>query len=239
MTNLPDKARQLAQCIDHTLLKAEAGQAAIKKLCREAIDYGFAAVCVQPCHVSLAAELLAGRPSKVCSVAGFPLGANHSKIKAAEAAQAIADGAREIDMVINPAAALEEDAAYLKADIAAVLEPCRAAGQPTVLKVIFETAALPEHTKILLCRLADELGVDYIKTSTGLHPAGGATIEDVQLLYRHRGRCKVKAAGGISDLARLRAMLNAGAERIGTSSAVAIMESLLRECSPGGSGLNI
>lgn len=228
MSNLPDKARQLARCIDHTLLKAEAGTAAVKKLCQEAIHYGFAAVCVHPWQVHLAAELLAGQPSKVCSVAGFPLGANHSKIKAAEAALAIADGAREIDMVINLASAMEEDAAYLRDDIAAVLQPCRAASQPIILKMIFETAALPEHTKILLCRLADELGVDFIKTSTGLHPAGGATIEDVQLLYRHRGRCKVKAAGGISDLARLQAMLDAGAERIGTSSAVAIMESLLQ-----------
>jgi deoxyribose-phosphate aldolase len=215
---------QLAQYIDHTLLKSEAISADITKLCEEAIEFGFATVCIHPCHIPLAAKLLDQHPSKVCSVAGFPFGTNHTHIKELEARQAIDDGAQEIDIVANLAAALEGNTSYLQQDIKAVLRPCLR--NNVILKVILETAALPTETKIMLCKICSDLGVDFIKTSTGLHPAGGVTIEDVQLLYQYRGSCKVKAAGGIRNLNSFLAMIHAGARRIGTSSSLAILNEL-------------
>ena len=219
-------AAALTGCIDHTQLNPEAGKAAIKQMAAEAIKYGFGAVCVHPCHVRLLAGLLASHSSKVCSVVGFPFGANHTAVKRAEAVQAIEDGAVELDMVINLSAALENDTAYLKRDVEAVLDVCRGAAGPVTLKVILETAALPRTAKIMLCELLGQVGVDFLKTSTGLHAAGGATIEDVRLLCRYGSGCKVKAAGGIRNLQALLAMRNAGAERIGTSAGVAIMAEL-------------
>ena len=217
----------LAGCIDHTLLKPEAGGKDIDRLCEQAIQYGFATVCIHPCHIRRAAENLRSQQSRVGSVVGFPFGTNHTLIKVAEAAQAIEDGADELDMVINLPAALENDFDYLDRDIRAVLRTCRAAEKTVLLKVIFETAALNDkQTKIRLCKLASDIGVDFIKTSTGGHPAGGATIEDIKLLYAHRGFCRVKAAGGIRDLETTQAMLSAGAARIGTSAGIAIVQEL-------------
>jgi len=219
---------QLAACIDHTLLQPEAGGNQIEALCGEAVHYGFAAVCVHPCHVETACRCLASHPVRAGTVAGFPFGANHTKIKHAETLQALEDGAEEVDMVVNLAAALAGDTHYLKKDIHAVLRPCHGLHPPRIVKLILETAALPRETKIMLCRLASDLGVDYIKTSTGLHPAGGATLDDVKLLYANRGRCKVKAAGGIRNLKTTLDMIHAGAERIGTSAGVKIMQQLLQ-----------
>lgn len=216
----------LAARIDHTLLKPEATTEAIIRLCEEAIQYQFATVCIHGCFVAKAAELLANHPVGVCTVAGFPLGCCHTRIKAIEAAQAIDDGADEIDMVINLPSALAGDMTYLARDVEAVLKVCHQGEKPTILKVILETAVLPVDTKITLCRLMSNLGVDFIKTSTGLHPAGGATLDDVKLLYQHRGTCKVKAAGGIRDFITCQSMILAGAERIGTSAGIAIVQHL-------------
>lgn len=218
--------------IDHTLLKPQAGGEELIKLCGEAIQYGFATVCVHPCHLAKVTELLAGHATRPGSVVGFPYGTNHTSVKAAEAAQAIHDGAEELDMVINLPAATENDTGYLARDIEAVLKVCHNADPPVILKVIMETAAFSCDTKIMLCRLASNLGVDFVKTSTGLHPAGGATVADVKLLSEHRGCCRVKAAGGISNLKILREMLAAGAQRIGTSSGVAILQELNRPENP-------
>lgn len=217
----------LAAKIDHTLLKPEAGPAAVEQWCEEAMKYGFITVCVFPCYVKKATEKLAHYPTRVGSVVGFPFGTSHSKIKVAEAQQAVADGARELDLVINLPATLAGDFDYLKREVTAVKHVCQSPHQKVTLKMILETAALPVETKIALCKLCSEAGVDFIKTSTGLHPAGGATIEDVKLLYAHRGKCKIKAAGGISDLKTALTMLVAGAERIGTSSSVTIIQELI------------
>ena len=219
-------AVELAGRIDHTVLKPEAGVEAIEGLCAEVVEYGFATACVNPCYVRQVAELLAGYPSDVCGVVGFPLGAGHTRIKQAEARQNIADGANELDMVIHLGAARAGDFDYVRRDIEAVLGICRQGEPEVLLKVILEMGVLTTEVKVRLCDLASELGVDFIKTSTGMHAAGGATIEDVKLMYAHRGGCKVKASGGIGDLKTALAMLEAGAERIGTSSGRAIMEEM-------------
>lgn len=216
----------LASYIDHTLLRPEAGAEEITRMCAEAIEYGFAAVCVHGCHVPRAAELLDGHPSKVCSVAGFPFGANHTRAKVMEAARAIEDGAEEIDIVINLAAALEGNFDYVGRDIDAVREVCHDNDPHVTLKVILELAALPEDLKISLCRLCGNLNVDFIKTSTGFHPAGGAAVDDVRLMIEYGQPCLVKAAGGIRTLETAIAMIEAGASRIGASAGVAIMREI-------------
>ena len=216
----------LAGCIDHTLLKPEADAGIVERLCAEAVEYGFASVCIHPRYAAQAAKILADQAPAVGVVVGFPLGANHTKIKQAEARQAIDDGAQELDMMINLAAALAGDQRYIVSEIASVLSLCRAHEPAIVLKVILETAALPGDTKIMLCKLLSNLGVDYLKTSTGMHKAGGATVEDVELLYSHRCCCRVKASGGIRTLQNALDMLNAGAKRIGTSAGVGIVEEL-------------
>ena len=230
-------AQSLAAYIDHTNLKPETSAGEIEKLVEEALAYGFAAVCVLPCHVGRAVRTRAGaacKPSslaKICSVVSFPFGAAHPNVKQAEAKQAIADGAEELDMVVNPAVAQAGDIDDLTRDIEALVAPCRQAEPQVLTKLILETAALTRETKILLCRLTSDLGVDFVKTSTGFHSSGGATVEDVEMLHQHRGRCRVKASGGISTLKAARAMIDAGAERIGTSSGIRIMAewSALRE----------
>lgn len=215
---------ELAQVIDHTLLTPEADREAVIRCCDEAVQYGFATVCVHGCHVGQVAALLDGHPSRPCGVVGFPFGSNHTRIKAEEARQIIGDGADELDMVVNLSAVASGDMSYIARDVEAVLEVVRAESSPRVLKVILETALFPTETKVALCRLMANMGVDFIKTSTGLHKAGGATVEDVKLMAAHRGHCQVKAAGGIRELASCLAMLEAGATRIGTSSGVAILQ---------------
>lgn len=212
--------RGLARIIDHTLLKPDATAAQIEQLCREALQYGFAAVCVNPTWVPLAARLLQGSDVKVCTVVGFPLGATSTAAKVAEARAAIAAGAREIDMVINIGALKSGLYDQVRDDIRAVVE----AAHPTAtVKVILETALLTDAEKVQACRLAREAGADFVKTSTGFGP-GGATVHDVALLRREVGPAMgVKASGGIRDRATALAMVQAGANRIGASASVAIV----------------
>ncbi|MHC4174238.1 MAG: deoxyribose-phosphate aldolase [Planctomycetota bacterium] len=227
MTAVEEK--QLAGCIDHTLLEATATQEQIKQLCREAKTYGFHTACVNGRWVALAAEQLAGSKVAVGSVVSLPLGADSTKIKVAQAREAIFAGADEVDMVADLAAIIAGDTAYLQSQIQAVLKVCRSMRPAVVLKVIIESAALKREQKIFACQIADRFSVDFIKTSTGLHPAGGATIEDIKLMKETAPGCKIKAAGGIKTAKQALEMLEAGAERIGTSSGVQIINELRAE----------
>jgi deoxyribose-phosphate aldolase len=212
----------IASLIDHTLLRPEATRADIVKLCGEARQYGFATVCINPYWVSLAASELAGSAVKVCTVAGFPLGATSTEAKVAEAAAALRAGAREIDMVINVGALRSGDLDTVKLDIQAVARVCHDAH--AIVKVILETALLNDQQKTTACGLAQAAGADFVKTSTGFGPAG-ATVQDVVLMRHAVGpRMGVKAAGGIRTLDDFRAMVAAGANRIGASASVKIVE---------------
>jgi len=214
----------LAARIDHTLLRPEATPGDIERLCEEALRYGCAAVCVNPIYVARAAARLAGTPVKVATVVGFPLGASLTAVKVAEAALAISQGAREIDMVLPVGLLKAGEIEAVRADLQAVAAVCRAAG--ALCKVILETALLTAEEKVLAARLAVEAGADFVKTSTGFGP-GGATVEDVALLRRTVGpSIGVKAAGGIRTAEQAIAMLEAGADRLGTSATVAILEAL-------------
>jgi deoxyribose-phosphate aldolase len=215
--------KQLAGCIDHTLLSATATSEQIRQLCEEAKTCGFCAVSVNPRWVALAAELLHGSKVKVGGVVSLPLGADSTKIKVAQAEDCIFAGADEIDMVADLAAIIEEDSRYLSNQLKAVLKVCRSMKPAVCLKVIIESAALNGEQKIFACRIADKVGVDFVKTSTGMNPAGGATLEDVKLMKEYAPRCKVKAAGGIKTAKQALEMLDAGAERIGTSLGVQII----------------
>jgi deoxyribose-phosphate aldolase len=227
MTGIDEK--QLVGCIDHTLLEATAVKERIEQLCREAVEYNFHAVCVNPRWIPLAAELLHNTNVKVASVVSLPLGADSTKIKVAQAKDAIFAGADEIDMVADLAAIIEGDSRYLLNQIQAVLKVCRSMRPAVLLKVIIESAALNREQKIFACQVANSCRVDFIKTSTGLHPAGGATVEDVKLIKENAPSCKVKAAGGIKTAKQAVEMLQAGAERIGTSSSVKIIEEFKTE----------
>jgi deoxyribose-phosphate aldolase len=218
--------KDIAGTIDHTLLKAEATREEILRLCDEAVAWGFHAVCVNGRWVSTAAERLFGTKVKIAAVVGFPLGADTTKIKAAQAREAIDAGADEIDMVADLAAILEADASYLLYQLRSVLKECRSMRPPVLLKVIIESAALTQEQKVFACQIARQAGVDFIKTSTGMHPAGGATAEDVRLIKETAPGCKVKASGGIKTAQQALAMLEAGADRIGTSAGVQIMQEL-------------
>jgi len=216
--------KELAGSIDHTLLEATATREQIEQLCRDAIDYGFHTVCVNGRWLSLVADLLAGSKVAVGGVVSLPLGADSTKIKAAQAREAIYAGADEIDMVADLAAIVEGDSNYLADQLASVLKVCRSMRPAVVLKVIIESAALTDEQIIFACRIAQGVGVDFIKTSTGLHPAGGATVEDIKLMKETALGCKIKAAGGIKTAKQAIEMLAAGAQRIGTSSGVQIMK---------------
>lgn len=208
-----------AGMIDHTLLKPEATRDQFETLCREAIEWGFYSVCVHSGWISYCAEQLAGSPVKVCTVAGFPLGANDSAVKAFEAERAIALGAEEVDMVLNIGALKSGEDDLVRDDIRAVRAACR---DGIVLKVIIETALLTDDEKKRASILVKEAGADFVKTSTGFS-GGGATVPDVELLRAAVGpEMGVKAAGGVRSLADLEAMVAAGATRIGTSSGVKI-----------------
>ncbi len=212
-------SKEIAATIDHTLLKATATEAQIKTLCAEARTHRFASVCVNPGWVQLCAAELAGSGVPVCTVVGFPLGANASEIKAAEARLALAQGAREIDMVINIGKAKAGDWAGVEEDIRAVVQ----ASRPALVKVIIETCYLNADEKAKACMAAKAAGANFVKTSTGFG-TGGATIEDVALMSATVGDClKVKASGGIRTRAEAIAMLNAGASRIGASAGVSIV----------------
>jgi deoxyribose-phosphate aldolase len=217
-----DIAPDVARYIDHTLLKPDASQDQIAQLCYEAQKYSFAAVCVNPSYVKLCAQLLQGTPVHVCTVVGFPLGATPPEVKAYEAQQAINDGATEVDMVINVGALKSKDYGLVERDIATVARTCHAGD--SILKVIIEAALLTDEEKVIACQLAKAAGADYVKTSTGFGP-GGATVKDVALMRRAVGPdIGVKAAGGIGSFEDAKAMVAAGATRIGASAGVRIVQ---------------
>ncbi len=214
---------ELAGYIDHTVLKPDATEADIVELCREASEYKFASVCVNPCNVKLADSLLRRTETKVCAVTGFPLGAATKEVKAFEAAQAIENGAGEIDMVINIGALKSNKLDIVEEDIRAVVDVCRG---KALLKVIIEACLLTDEEKIIACELSKKAGADYVKTSTGFSKSG-ATVEDVTLMLRAIGpNMGVKAAGGIKSLESALEMIEAGATRIGASASVSIINEL-------------
>ena len=215
-------AGSVSAMIDHTLLKPDATRAEIEKLCKEAAEFHFATVCVNPVWVATAAALLRGSGVGVCSVVGFPLGATTADVKNYETRRAIFDGATEIDMVINIGALKSADLRTVERDIEAVVEPCRQCGATS--KVIIEAALLTDDEKITACTLAKAAGADFVKTSTGF-ASGGATAADVALMRRVVGAdMGVKAAGGVRDLEGLKAMVAAGATRVGASAGVKIVQ---------------
>jgi deoxyribose-phosphate aldolase len=212
----------VASMIDHTLLKPDATRQNIEELCREASQFKFATVCVNPAWVALAARLLRGSGVGVCSVVGFPLGATTADVKGYETRRAIFDGASEIDMVINVGALKSGDLRVVEHDIEAVTASCRECG--ALSKVIIEAALLTDDEKVTACTLAKAAGADYVKTSTGFGP-GGATAADVALMRRVVGaEMGVKAAGGVRDLEGVKAMVAAGATRVGASAGVKIVQ---------------
>jgi deoxyribose-phosphate aldolase len=215
--------QEIAGLIDHTLLKPEATQEQITHLCQEAANFGFAAVCVNPWWIGLASSILRGTPIKVATTIGFPLGANHTTVKRFEAAEAVRLGAQELDMVINVGALKSGDRQSAQNDIVAVAEVARGAG--ALLKVILETPLLTLEEKILGCELSLAAKADFVKTATGFF--GGASVDDVSLMRGVVGnRAGVKASGGIRTAAAAQAMVGAGANRLGTSSGVAIVREL-------------
>jgi len=215
-------AADIAGLIDHTLLKPEASRADIRKLCYEAVRFSFASVCINPWYVPLAAELVRGSAVKVCTVAGFPLGATLPQVKIYEAEEAIKLGAQEIDMVINIGALKSGQDDVVELDIRGVVEASHRGG--AITKVILETALLTLEEKVRACVASKNAGADFVKTSTGFGPAG-ATAEDVALMRAVVGKdVGVKAAGGIRSLEGLKNMVSAGATRIGASASVRILE---------------
>ncbi|MFW9909578.1 MAG: deoxyribose-phosphate aldolase [Candidatus Thorarchaeota archaeon] len=211
---------ELAQTIDHTELKADAKQSKIKQLCEEALSYNFAAVCINAVHVEYAAELLKDSAVKVCSVIGFPLGATLSVVKATETREVVKRGAHEVDMVINVGALRDENYDLVRSDIEAVV----AASGDAHVKVILETGLLVDDQKKKACHICKETGADFVKTSTGFGPMG-ATPYDVRLMREAVGESMgVKAAGGIRTFKEALRLIDAGANRIGTSSGIGIIE---------------
>jgi deoxyribose-phosphate aldolase len=220
----PQTAPELARYIDHTLLKPEATPAQIERLCAEARQYEFASVCVNPSYVSRCAAWLRGSPVKVCTVIGFPLGANTTDVKACEARMALQEGATELDMVIHIGALKAGETDRVRLDIQRVVEEAQPAGG--LVKVIIEACLLTDDEKALACRLAAAAGAGYVKTSTGFS-SGGATPEDVALMRSTVGSgIGVKAAGGVRTLADARRMIEAGASRIGASAGVQIIKEM-------------
>lgn len=211
------------QYIDHTLLKADASAAQIEKLCAEAREHEFFSVCVNSYYVKKALSLLSGSNVKVCTVVGFPLGASTMETKRFEAMKAVAEGAREIDMVINVSAIKSGEWQYVLDDMSSLAQVCHQQG--SLLKVILETCLLTQEEKIKACELAVKAKVDFVKTSTGFS-TGGATVEDIKLMRSLVGSMGVKASGGIRDAETARKMIEAGATRLGTSASVEIVKGL-------------
>ena len=211
---------ELNKYIDHTLLKPEATKEQITKLCQEARQYDFASVCVNTCYVPLAKQLLAGSDVKVCCVVGFPLGAMDTVSKAFEAKTAVENGAQEVDMVINIGALKDKDYDYVTKDIAAVVE----ASKPAIVKVIIEACLLTDEEKVEACKCSMNAKAEFVKTSTGFS-THGATPEDVVLMKKTVGDvCKVKAAGGVRSYDDAMKMIEAGADRLGCSAGIKVME---------------
>ena len=210
----------LNKYIDHTVLKADTPKAKVQQIIDEAIQYDFMSVCINPTWVSFAAEKLAATDVKVCTVIGFPLGANTSTVKAFEAAEAIKNGADEVDMVINIGAAKDGDWDLVESDIQAVVD----ASKDVTTKVIIETSLLTDEEKVKDCQAAVRAGADFVKTSTGFSTAG-ATVADIALMRQTVGPdLGVKASGGVRSIADAQAMIEAGATRLGTSNGVDIMK---------------
>lgn len=231
---MPPTTDDLGSYIDHTVLKADTTRDTVARFCDEAKTWRFASVCVNPVHVAFVSDRLAGSGVRTCAVIGFPLGANRTEVKELETRLAVADGADEVDMVIDVGAVKDRRDEHVRRDIAAVVA---AAHPKAVVKVIIETSALTEEEKIRACRIAVEAGADYVKTSTGFG-TGGATVQDVALMARTVGRrAGVKASTGISDLAVFEQMRHAGATRVGTSKGIVILtEAASRQASPSSSG---
>lgn len=209
----------IAKMIDHTMLKADASEKTILRYCREAKEYGFASICVNTCFVPLVAKELKGSGVKTCCVVGFPLGAMSTSAKAFEAKQAVADGAEEVDMVINIGAIKDARFDFVKKDIEAVVE----ASKPAIVKVIIETCLLTDEEKVKACELSVEAGAAFVKTSTGFS-TGGATVADVKLMKETVGdRAKVKASGGIRTPEDAKALIEAGADRIGAGNGIVLL----------------
>ncbi|MCU9600566.1 deoxyribose-phosphate aldolase [Pallidibacillus thermolactis] len=212
---------EIAKYIDHTLLKPEATKEQVEKLCNEAKQYNFASVCVNPTWVKLASDILKGTDVKVCTVIGFPLGANTPETKAFEAVNAVTNGAEEIDMVMNIGALKSGDTELVQKDIEAVVNAVK---DKALVKVIIETSLLTEDEKVTACQLSVQAGAHYVKTSTGFS-TGGATVEDVALMRKTVGpNVGVKASGGVRTAEDAKAMIEAGASRIGASSGTAIVD---------------
>ena len=208
--------------IDHTLLKANATDEAIIKLCEEALQYDFASVCVNPGYIKLCAEKLKGSDVKVCTVVGFPLGATSTESKVFETKQAVKDGATEIDMVINVSRLKDGDDEYVLEEIKKIRKACKG----NVLKVIIETCLLTDEEKVRVCKLAKKAKATFVKTSTGFS-TGGATVHDVKLMRKAVGKkMGVKASGGVRTAEDFLAMIKAGATRVGASAGIAIMSEL-------------
>ena len=206
--------------IDHTVLKADTPLVTVKRICDEAMEYGFASVCINPCHVAYCADYLKDSDVNVCTVIGFPLGANTSAVKAFETKDAIANGADEIDMVMNIGALKDKNYDLVRNDVKAVVE----AANGTLVKVILETCLLTEDEIKKACELCVEAKADYVKTSTGFSTRG-ATIEDVQIMKAAvQGKAKVKAAGGVRTHEDMVKIIEAGADRIGTSAGCSLVD---------------
>jgi deoxyribose-phosphate aldolase len=221
---LTPEQQRFAAYIDHTLLKPEATQNAVRIVCEEALRYTFASVCINPCYVEYAAEQLKGSSVKVCTVIGFPLGANCTAIKVAETELAIRQGAKEVDMVLNVGALTGGNLKLVEHDIRAVIETAHQGG--ALAKVIIETALLTEAEKIAACEIVSEAEADFIKTSTGF-ASKGAVLEDIHLMKKHVAPdVEIKASGGIRDLVFAQQLIEAGATRLGASAGVAIIQAL-------------
>jgi len=217
--------KELAGMIDSTNVRATVTKSEIENLCKEAVQYGFACVCVNPVYVKLASTLLRNKKVKVCSTVGFPFGTSLLEIKALEAIKAVEDGAKELDMVINLSLLKSRDYSTTRRDVVAVVD-ARKLSKDIVVKVIIETDLLADEEKPIACKLAKEAGADFVKTSTGFF-GKGATVEDVRLMRKTVGESMgVKAAGGIRTYADALKMIQAGANRIGTSTAAAIVEEM-------------
>ena len=218
-----DLAPNLAQSIDHTALGPKVTEAGIRRLCKEAAQHGFAAVCVPPCYVALAFTLLKGSPVRVATVVGFPHGSTHPAVKAAEAAQAVRDGATEIDMVQNIGWLKSSQYDRVEEDVRATVRAAKGINSSALVKVILECTLLTDEEKVIACILAQNGGADFVKTSTGF-AQGGATLEDVELMRKAVGRkLGIKASGGIKTREQAERLLEHGATRIGASASIAIV----------------
>ncbi len=222
---LPVSKEQLAGCIDHTLLNPFAVRGDIEEHCSDAIRYGFYGVCVLGMWTGLVADIVHGTNVKVVGLVGFPFGADTMKVKVVQAKEAIMAGADEIDMVADLGAIISGDSRRLAVDIRGVLGECRKMRPGVGLKVIIESAGLGDEQIVFACKVCEQVGVDFIKTSTGLFGVGGATVEAVRLMADSAGKCRIKAEGGIESAEDAMAMLAAGASRIGSSASVKIVES--------------